>query len=146
MRPSIPFILILATQLALHGCRSIDRAMAELPDEAPQAEVGPRVDLRERSAPFEITFADVINDLLMVQVTYNGGCEDHSFHLLSNGKYTATYPPEIVLHIRHDDHGDRCRGVVDEKRYFDLTNLRYPGTNRVRLVFHKTNKILDYIY
>lgn len=145
MRPVFSSLLLLSLLLSI-GCKSIERAMAELPESAPQAEVGPQVELKERSAPFEIAYADVLNDYLMLQVTYSGGCEDHSFHLLSDGKYTATYPPEIVLHIRHDDHGDRCRGVVDEKRYFDLTNLRYPGTNRVRLVFEKTNKILDYIY
>lgn len=131
---------------ALAGCGSLQRAVAELPEEAPEVIAGPDADIRGLSDPFDISFADVINDFLVLHVSYSGGCEDHDFEVLSNGKYTATYPPEIELHIKHYNNGDYCRGVIDEKRYFDLRPLQYPGTNRIRLVFVKSNRILDYIY
>lgn len=132
--------------VTLAGCGSLQRAVAELPESAPAVIAGPDADIYGLSDPHEISFADVVNDYLVLNVSYSGGCEDHDFEVLSNGKYTATYPPEIVLHVKHYSNGDFCRGIIDEKRYFDLRPLQYPGTNRVRLVFAKSNKILDYIY
>lgn len=144
--PKIQLVLLGVACVSLAGCGSLQRAVAEIPESAPKVIAGPDADIRGLSDPFEISFADVINDFLVLNVSYTGGCETHDFEVLSNGKYTATYPPEIVLHIKHYNNGDFCRGVIDEKRYFDLTPLQYPGTNRVRLVFAKNNKILDYIY
>ncbi len=120
--------------------------MAELPQEAPAVRIGKESDLLMRSSPFEIGFADVINDFLVLNVSYSGGCEEHKFEVITNGKYTSTYPPELVLYVKHFDNDDFCRGMIDEKRYFDLSPLRYPGTNRIRLVFAHNNRILDYIY
>jgi hypothetical protein len=122
------------------------QAMAEIPSEAPQILVGDEADIHTRSAPFEVAYAEVIHDLLMLQVSYSGGCEDHNFEVHSNGKFTAHYPPEVTVHIKHFDNGDRCRGMIDEKRYFDLKGLQYPGTNSIRIVFAHNNRILDYTY
>lgn len=124
----------------------MQKALAELPESAPLVIVDRNADIHARSAPHEISYADIINDYLVLHVSYSGGCEDHDFEVLSTGKYTATYPPEVEIHVKHFDNGDICRGIIDEKRYFDVRTLQYPGTSRVRIVFAKTNKILDYIY
>ncbi len=138
--------LLLASVISIGACRSMQQAMAEIPLNAPEIAVASNADIYARSAPFEVAYADFINDHLVLQVSYAGGCEDHQFEVISDGKYTATYPPEITLHIKHFDNGDRCRGFIDEKRYFDARSIQYPGTNRVRVVFAHNNKILDYIY
>lgn len=138
--------LLLAAVLSISACRSLQQAAAEIPANAPLIEVASNADIYARSAPFEVAYADFINDHLVLQVSYSGGCEDHHFEVISDGKYTATYPPEITLHIKHFDNGDRCRGFVDEKRYFDASTIQYPGTNRIRVVFAHNNRILDYIY
>lgn len=124
----------------------MQKALAELPESAPLVIVDRNADIHAISAPHQISYADIINDYLVLQVSYSGGCEDHDFEVLSTGKYTATYPPEITVHVKHYDNGDVCRGIIDEKRYFDVRTLQYPGTSRVRIVFAKSNKILDYIY
>ena len=124
----------------------MQKALAELPESAPLVIVDRNADINALSAPHEISYADIINDYLVLHVSYSGGCEDHHFEVLSTGKYTATYPPEVVVHVKHFDNGDICRGIIDEKRYFDVRTLQYPGTSRVRIVFARTNKILDYIY
>lgn len=139
----ISFFLL---NLLLNGCGSMQKALAELPESAPLVIVDRNADIHAISAPHQISYADIINDYLVLQVSYSGGCEDHDFEVLSTGKYTATYPPEITVHVKHYDNGDVCRGIIDEKRYFDVRTLQYPGTSRVRIVFAKSNKILDYIY
>ena len=121
-------------------------SIAEIPRYAPEVKLVGKAEINARSAPFDISFADVINDFLVLHLSYSGGCEDHDFEVITQGKYSSHYPPEIVLHVKHHDNGDHCRGIIDEKRYFDLTGLQYPGTNRIRLVFARSNKILDYTY
>lgn len=124
----------------------MQKALSEIPADAPAVIVGKDADIQVRSAPFEVHYADIINDHLVLQLSYSGGCEEHNFEVLSKGNYTSTYPPEITVHVKHFDNGDMCRGIIDEKRYFDARTLQYPGTNRVRIVFAHNNKILDYTY
>ncbi|HLV53796.1 MAG TPA: hypothetical protein VKY29_07240 [Cryomorphaceae bacterium] len=96
--------------------------------------------------PVYIRDAEIINDHLVLSVSYSGGCEDHDFALNSRGDYAATYPPELKVTLFHDSHGDRCRSTIDTKLWFDLTPAQYPGTNRVLLILTNTDKTITYTY
>jgi hypothetical protein len=128
------------------GCGSLERSLKELPAEAPQVRIDPRLDFEARTAPFSITFVEQRGDFFAFSVSYSGGCEKHVFDLVSRGDFTATYPPEVRITLQHDDLGDRCRGRVDERRYFDMTNLKYQGTNKVRLILTNTDETFDFDY
>lgn len=117
-----------------------------IPETAPIVLIKPGADLQARTSPMKIIYADQIGDFLEVRVSYSGGCAEHNFTLVSKGKHTATYPPEVEVAFQHDDAGDPCRSMVDEKRYFDLTPLRYPGTNRVLIVLTNTRQTITYTY
>lgn len=140
------WMLLATVPLLTLGCKSMQKGMSEIPADAPTVIVDKNADIHSSTAPFEVSYADVINDHIALNVSYSGGCEEHTFEILSDGKFTATYPPEVIVHIKHHDNGDRCRGMIDEKRYFNARTLQYPGTNRVRIVFAHNNRILDYIY
>ncbi len=138
------FILIV---FALAACGGPQHgAMTSIPENTPKVEVDPSADLKARGAPVSIVSAEQDGDYLSIRISYSGGCEIHDFSVISKGKYTATYPPEVEIALKHDDKGDRCRGIVDERRYFDLRPLQYSGTNRVLLIFTNTNKTLEYTY
>lgn len=96
--------------------------------------------------PVRIKDAQQIGDFIVLDVSYSGGCEEHEFQLETRGNFTSTYPPEVDVTLKHDSNGDRCRGLKDTKLWFDLTPLKYPGTNKVILVLTNTDITLDYTY
>ncbi len=132
--------------LLFASCGSMQRAVDSLPAEAPAVIVNPQLRIPAKQARVSINFAEQIGDFLVLDVTYSGGCAEHAFDVVSKGKYTATYPPEIEITLTHDDKGDGCRSIIDEKKYFDLRPLQYQGTNKVLLVLTNTNKTLEYNY
>ncbi len=96
--------------------------------------------------PVNIRDASQMGDFIVLDVSYSGGCEEHEFQLETKGDFTATYPPEVDITLKHNSNGDRCRGVMDKKLWFDLSPLKYDGTNRIILVLTNTDTTLDYNY
>ncbi len=95
---------------------------------------------------FNFKGARQLGDFVVIDVSYSGGCEEHVFQLESRGDFTSTYPPEVEVTLKHDSNDDRCRGVMDKKLWFDLTPLKYDGTNRILLVFTNTDTTLEFNY
>jgi len=138
----IPFLA--ATLMA---CSVSSTPMRTTPPEGTQAVfVDPSVNLAKGIDPVRIKSAQQIGDFIVLDVSYSGGCEDHDFNLESRGVYTSTYPPELEIALKHDSHGDRCRGVIDKKLWFELTPLKYQGTNRIILILTNTDTTLEYNY
>jgi hypothetical protein len=96
--------------------------------------------------PVKVKDAQQIGDFIVIDVSYSGGCEEHEFQLETRGDFTSTYPPEVDVTLKHNSNGDRCRGITDTKLWFDLTPIKYDGTNRVILVLTNTDTTLDYNY
>lgn len=96
--------------------------------------------------PVNVKNAQQIGDFIVLDVSYSGGCEEHEFQLETRGDFTSTYPPEVDVTLKHNSNGDRCRGVMDKKLWFDLRPLKYDGTNRIILVLTNTDTTLDYNY
>jgi hypothetical protein len=127
---------------------SLNSSSSTLPASAPLVKVNSGMRLTDPTARVNIKFVETAGDYLVMGVSYSGGCETHEFDLISEGKFTATYPPEVEVKLMHHDHNDRCRSIVDERLYFDLSPLQYSGTNkvRIRVLNMNTNQTIDYTY
>jgi hypothetical protein len=69
----------------------------------------------------EFNMANITDDaVLVLDVTYSGGCVDHGFTMVWDGNVMESYPPQINLFLFHDFNDDPCDGLVDEKLYFDF--------------------------
>jgi len=108
--------------------------------------IDPSVNPLKGIDPFNVKDAQQIGDFIVIDVSYSGGCEEHEFRLETRGKFTSTYPPEVDITLKHNGNGDRCRGIMDKKLWFDLSPLKYDGTNRIILVLTNTDTTLDYNY
>lgn len=129
------------------GCSSAYIAQSEVERaNAKQITIDPTARMADRTDPFTLKSFEQNGDILVVNVSYSGGCKPHDFDLVTTGKYKEVYPPEIELKLTHKNNGDGCRSIVDETHYFDLTPLRYEGTNRVKLIMRNTNKTIEYTY
>lgn len=118
----------------------------EIPEETLTVIVDPNENVQKRGDRTTISRMEVLGDYLSMNVSYSGGCEEHEFELISDGRYSATYPPEVELVLRHDAHNDLCRSYLDETLYFDLKPLQYDGTTRIVIRLTNNDKLYEYNY
>lgn len=135
-------IVLLFTQCAVN----MHTSNAVVPENAKEAILDLSADVDQRTDPVTIKHVEQVGEFIMIDVSYSGGCEAHEFDLISDGNFSATYPTELEMILVHNANGDRCRSVVDQRLYFDLTPFQYSGTSQVRLILNNTNKTLDYFY
>lgn len=76
---------------------------------------------------FEILNASIDGDILTLEVSYSGGCEEHEFNAYFNGLFMKSMPPKASIFIHHIDHGDNCRSVVTETLKFQLDAVKSPS-------------------
>ena len=133
--------------LFLVQCASTYRAQnIQANVDAQQVRIDPSIRMEDNTDRMTIKSAEQNGDILILDVSYSGGCADHEFELVSNGNYKATYPPELQIKLLHNSNGDGCRGMIDKKLYFNIQPFQYAGTTQVLLVLKNTNKTLDYNY
>jgi len=75
------------------------------------------------SNPFEIKGVERTGDILKVEVSYSGGCEQHTFDVLWGGQILLTEPCQINLILTHDANGDACEAYLSKTLEIDLLNL-----------------------
>lgn len=94
--------------------------------------------------PFELNEVEIDGDILMLSVSYSGGCESHDFWLfMSPPVFLESYPVQANLYLRHDGHNDACEAYITEEISFDVNRIRdlyyefYGGYDDIILnVFH----------
>ena len=96
--------------------------------------------------PYGMGQARVEGSLLVVSVSFSGGCAPHAFSLLALRAYEKSLPPRHHLYLRHADGGDACDGVVTGEVRFDLNPLRrvHPDQHEVALVLEGMDEALTY--
>ncbi len=62
-------------------------------------------------------------DVLLVDVTYGGGCEEHLFDLFWDGSFLESFPVQAQLQLTHGGAPDFCEALISERLRFDLTPL-----------------------
>lgn len=104
------------------------------------------VDLK--SDPFTFGGARVEGDLLVVEVSYGGGCEKHDFTLLDTGIATRSIPPQHLLRLLHDAHGDACEAYITSELRFDISPFKglYSGLDRVAIRLEGMEELTLYIF
>jgi hypothetical protein len=87
----------------------------------------PRIERCERTMQVWPTLAPlyVSGDALAVNVTYSGGCEQHTFKLCWDGSFLESSPVQVgIWAIDTSEVVDTCEALPTEPRVFDLGPLR----------------------
>ncbi len=131
----------------LYSCASMHQASTiNIPEDSKDVQIVKRSELTNKTDVVNIKHAEQLGDYVVFDVSYSGGCAEHSFDLITSGEFTATYPPEVEIKLMHNKNGDGCRSIIDKKLYFYMEPLQYNGTNKILLVIKNTNKTLEYNY
>jgi|GEM_PF-749140 len=98
------------------------------------------------SDPYTLGGARVEGDLLVVEVSYGGGCEKHDFTLLDTGIATRSIPPQHLLRLVHDAHGDACEAYLTKELRFDISPFKglYSGLDRVAIQLEGMEEVTLY--
>jgi hypothetical protein len=78
------------------------------------------------SAPrdtFTIQQIKLEGDLLQINITYGGGCENHTFSLIGSDEYAESYPVQTSVLLSHDANEDPCEALLHKTLNFNLFPL-----------------------
>lgn len=73
--------------------------------------------------PFIIKSIHLFEKEIEINVSYTGGCKTHEFQLVVDKNLKMRQGKDIDLNLRHNDNGDRCKRIVNERLIFDLSPL-----------------------
>lgn len=74
--------------------------------------------------PYKIINIGLEGDILEINVSYSGGCEEHEFSLIGDSSFKKSLPVQIEVVLSHNDNDDPCDGIYTEELAFDLSPLK----------------------
>ncbi|WP_339736969.1 NigD-like C-terminal domain-containing protein [uncultured Sunxiuqinia sp.] len=89
-----------------------------------------------KNDPVTINTVKVKGDLLIVNLSYGGGCKEHIIDLAHVHPSCGTPPlPPPSFQIRHNANNDACEAWISETLQFDISRLRESGESPVTFLF-----------
>lgn len=79
----------------------------------------------QNSASTTIINASVSGNLLELNISYSGGCEEHTFELYGATIIQKSLPPKRSIFLYHNSNNDSCRELIEKELIFDISNLAY---------------------
>lgn len=77
----------------------------------------------DNPTPVSIINVQFMDDIVVLEVRYAGGCKAHDFHLFLSQPFMESQPPQVHATLQHLTE-DSCEAVITEKISFDLLPLR----------------------
>ena len=94
---------------------------------------------------FTIAEMNVKGDSLHISVQYSGGCQNHTFEMITHGNMLKSLPPQMPLFLEHKANGDNCRSLLTKKLVFDLKPLRTQSGKKMKVfVNDDKTKMVEY--
>ena len=74
-----------------------------------------------------ITIADVKvkGNILLIDISYSGGCKDHSFEMIGSKMIAKSLPPVRAIQLIHHANNDQCKKMILQTLEVDLKDLAY---------------------
>ncbi len=86
----------------------------------PAASLG---DTKETSDPVTIENVTIDGNIMTLDVSYSGGCQEHWFDLIGSFAVMKSLPPKRSVKLIHNAKDDRCRKMISESISFDISEL-----------------------
>ena len=95
---------------------------------------------------YKIKSATIARNILSLNISYTGGCKEHSFELISNGLYAKSLPPQITTYLKHQSNDDTCEKIIEKTITYDISKLQYPGqhTLLIKIITFKEKTVYNY--
>ena len=73
--------------------------------------------------PITINDVKIIKDLINLNVSYGGGCEEHIFALVASA-FIESNPVQVNVLLSHEDNNDPCEMWITQDFIFNLKPLK----------------------
>ncbi len=81
----------------------------------------------DKSVAINILAVKVNGNVLVIDVSYSGGCEKHEFELIGSKSIQKSLPPKRGIKLYHNANGESCRELINQTLSFDISEFAYPG-------------------
>ena len=102
---------------------SVPAKSVQQPSNSPKKLKKLEKDAIPKGAPVAVDSLSYHHPFLHIHVTYQGGCEAHSFELFHDGNFAKSLPPQASLILVHSNGNDPCRQWISEEIRFDVSDL-----------------------
>lgn len=72
---------------------------------------------------FQLTSAKLDGELLVLDVSFGGGCKTHEFHACWDGQFAESFPVQTWIRLHHDANDDNCRALVPKTLHVDVSPI-----------------------
>ena len=102
--------------------------------------------IQDTGDAFQILKAVIDQDILSLEVSYGGGCEEHSFIMqldhtyMNKGENTSTKTVQLILH--HNGNNDRCRSIVRQNLRFNLKPIQNSKYKKLRVLVNNQESLI----
>lgn len=131
----------------VYSCKSGKQSKVNLVDQAPDKVVQIQPGFLSTSEPdYTIDTAFVKSDsLLLIKISYQGGCNGFHFELMNDGNIQKSMPPKANLIIVHSSQLENCKEPKKTWFTFNLSPLknRIPKRNKLLLKLVHWDGILE---
>ena len=92
---------------------------------------------------FTLEGIEITGDIITLDITYSGGCNDHDFSLfMSPAAFLESYPVQANLYLRHNGYDDACDALISEEVSFNLRLI----AELYRLFYGRYDEIIINVY
>ena len=116
------------------------------PNAFPKVIVDPSYDRTQAVDPFNVEKMYMTDSILNIEINYSGGCKEHDFALYSDGNYSKSLPPQMTLHLAHDNHDDHCRSIEKKTLSFNIDAIKYKKHGELILRLNRTKETVRFTY
>ena len=77
------------------------------------------------SDAIKILDAKINKNQLLLNISYSGGCENHSFKIIGDLLLSKSLPPIRSVKLIHYGNNDACKKLIIENLVIDISDLAY---------------------
>jgi len=106
---------------------TLPKAFIEIPTSAARSVIlydeEPKNGFPNDAAKIAELYLPIRDNILTMNIIYQGHCKEHTFELHVWTAFLQSSPPQAVVYLSHDAHGDTCTDDVEQELSFDLSPL-----------------------
>ena len=101
-----------------------------------QLQLPEQVNFKGQTDNFEIVEAHQDGGLLILNLIYSGGCNEHFFEASWDERYMKSMPPQVNIRLTHVNNDDACRERLAKEVAIDLRKLFVNTPNQVSIILN----------
>ncbi len=145
---SMKYLFLLSIALFTLGCKTAKESANQTPGISRLKITATLGEINVPSDPITLLNTRVEGNYLFIDISYTGGCEEHTFSVVGSEMISKSLPPIRSVQLIHSAKGDQCKKIVEETLVVDISKLAYKqehGSTIFLLVNDLKNRI-EYTY